>query len=190
MTYRVNGQIRAKEVRVIGSDGKQIGILPLAEAINLAKRQGLDLVEVAPNATPPVCKIVDFGKFKYELSKKEKEAKKHQASQRIKEIQLRPTIDEHDLKIKIARTIQFLCDDLKVKVTLRFRGREMAHQEIGEQVVKRFLKEVEPWGKAQEVPKISGMAIQTVIIPVPKNKRPPNPFAEKELPPEEEESEQ
>lgn len=188
--YRVNGQIRAREVRVIGVDGKQVGILPLAEAIQLARSQGLDLVEVAPNANPPVCKIVDYGKFRYELTKKEKEARKHQASQRVKEIQLRPNIDSHDLKIKVARAIQFLCDDYKVKVVLRYRGHEMERQEIGKEVIHRFLREIEPYGRPPDLGQLSGRTFQVIVNPLPKERRPPNPFAGKELPPEEEEEEE
>ncbi len=188
--FRVNGQIRAREVRVIGPEGKQIGILPLAQAINLARQHGLDLVEVAPNANPPVCKIVDYGKFRYEQSKKERESKKHQQSSKLKEIQLRPTIDQHDFEIKLARAIGFLCDDMKVKIVLRFRGREMAHQEIGREVVERFLKELTPYGKAAESPRQSGRTIQVVVNPLPKQKRAPNPFESKEIPEEEEELEE
>src|SRR5436190_2114712 len=132
---RVNGKIRAREVRVVALDGKQLGVLQLGEAINLARQHAVDLVEIAPNATPPVCRLVDFGKFRYEQAKKEKESRKHQHANKVKEIQLSPTIDPHDFGVKLTHAIDFLCDEMKVKVTLRFRGREMAHQEIGFQKV-------------------------------------------------------
>ena len=137
---RVNGKIRAREVRVVGHDGKQLGVLALGEAINLARAQGVDLVEIAPNATPPVCRLVDYGKYRYEQSKKEKEAKKHHHANKVKEVQLSPTIDPHDFGVKLTHAIDFLCDEMKVKLSLRFRGREMAHQEIGFQVVKKFIQ--------------------------------------------------
>ena len=120
---RVNGKIRAREVRVIGSDGKQLGILSLGDALTLARSHGVDLVEIAPNATPPVCRIVDYGKFRYEQAKRDKESRKHQHATKVKEVQLSPKIDPHDLSVKLAHAIGFLSDDMKVKVTLKFRGR-------------------------------------------------------------------
>lgn len=176
-TTRINGKIRAREVRVIGSDGSQIGILSLHEAINLARAQGVDLVEVAPNATPPVCRIVDFGKFRYEQAKRDKESKKHQQGNRLKEIQLSASIDPHDFSTKVSHGIGFLCDDMSVKVSLRFRGREMAHTEFGLQVVKRYIQELAPWGQAAGEPKLQGRNVTVMINPLPKNKRAPNPKA-------------
>ena len=173
--FRINGKIRAREVRVITPDGKQAGVLELAAAINLARVHGMDLVEIAPNAVPPVCKIVEFGKFKYELAKKERESKKHQHSTLVKEVQLSPTIDPHDQKIKTEHSVGFLCDDMKVKVTLRFRGRQMAHTEIGMGVVQRFLRDITPWGQADNPPKLQGRSIIVMISPLPKNKRAKNP---------------
>ena len=128
---RVNGKIRAREVRVIGLDGKQAGILSLAEALNLARASGVDLVEIAPTANPPVCRVVDYGKFRYEQAKKDKESKKHQHASMVKEVQLSPRIDPHDLGVKTTHAIDFLCEDMKVKITLKFRGRENAHTEVG-----------------------------------------------------------
>lgn len=171
LSTRINGKIRAREVRVIGSDGTQVGILPLAEAINLARTQGVDLVEIAPNATPPVCRIVDFGKFRYEQSKKEKESKKHQQANRLKEVQLSASIDPHDFSTKVNHGIGFLCDDMSVKISLRFRGREMAHTEFGIQVVKRYIQELAPWGQAAAEPKLQGRNINLMINPLPRNKR-------------------
>jgi len=119
---RVNGKIRAREVRVIGVDGKQLGVISLGEAINLARANGVDLVEIAATATPPVCRLVDFGKFRYEQAKKDKESKKHQHANKVKEIQLSPKIDPHDLGVKLNHAIDFLCEDMKVKIVLKFRA--------------------------------------------------------------------
>jgi translation initiation factor IF-3 len=123
------------DVRVIGHDGQQVGVIDLAAAINLARQAGVDLVEIAPNAVPPVCRIIDYGKFKYELSKKERDSKKHQHTNTVKEVQLSPRIDPHDLGIKLEHAIGFLCEDMKVKATLRFRGRVRANTEIGKEVM-------------------------------------------------------
>jgi translation initiation factor IF-3 len=174
-SVRINGKIRAREVRVVTADGRQVGILSLAEAINMARSQGMDLVEVAATATPPVCRIVDFGKFQYEQAKKEKESKKHQHSNRVKEIQLRPGIDAHDFSVKHGHAVGFLCEDMKVKVTLRFRGREMRHADLGAQTLQRFLKELAPWGQAIEQPKLAGRSMGVMINPLPRNKRAKNP---------------
>jgi len=173
--YRVNGRIRAREVRVIGVDGQQAGIFDLATAIKMAIQHGVDLVEIAPNAVPPVCRLVDFGKFKYETAKKERESKKHQHANLVKEIQLTPRIDPHDQKIKLEHAIGFLCEDMKVKLNLRFKGREMAHTEIGFQVVNKFLTEVAPWGHPDNPPKLTGRTINVMVSPQPKNKRAKNP---------------
>lgn len=172
---RTNGKIRAREVRVIGIDGSQVGILPTPEAIQLARRHGVDLVEVAANANPPVCRIVDYGKYRYEQSKKEKEAKKHQHGNKVKEVQLRPNIDPHDFSIKLAHAIDFLCEDMKVKVSLRFRGRELAHKEIGFNTIQRFVDECGPYAQADAPPKMIGRGINVMISPLPKNKRADNP---------------
>ena len=172
---RVNGKIRAREVRVIGSEGNQLGVLPLADAINLARQHGVDLVEIAPNATPPVCRLVDYGKFRYEQSKKDKEAKKHQHANKVKEIQLSPSIDPHDFGVKLSHAIDFLCEEIKVKVTLRFRGREMAHKEFGFQQVQKFIKEIAPYGHPDADPKLIGKGIVLMLSPLPRNKRAKNP---------------
>jgi len=139
---RVNGKIRAREVRVIAVDGKQLGIISLTDALNLARQHGVDLVEIAATATPPVCRLVDFGKYRYEQAKKEKDSKKHQHASTVKEVQLSPRIDPHDLGIKVTHAVDFLCEDMKVKVALKFRGREMAHTEVGFQVINKFLAEI------------------------------------------------
>jgi translation initiation factor IF-3 len=172
---RVNGKIRAREVRVIGADGKQLGILSLGEALTQARANGVDLVEIAPNANPPVCRMVDYGKFRYEQAKRDKESKKHQHATRVKEVQLSPKIDPHDLSVKLEHAIGFLCEDMKVKVTLKFRGREMAHTEYGFQVVQKFLLEIAPYGHPDFEPKLVGRGINVMITPLPRNKRAKNP---------------
>ncbi len=172
---RVNGKIRAREVRVIGVEGKQLGVLGLGDALNMARANGLDLVEIAPNAVPPVCRIVDFGKFRYEQAKREKESKKHQHATKVKEVQLSPKIDPHDLGVKSQHAIDFLCEDMKVKITLKFRGREMAHTDLGFQVINKFLSEIGPYGHPDFEPKLIGRGINVMISPLPRNKRARNP---------------
>lgn len=174
-TVRINHRIRAREVRVIGADGAQVGVIPVGEALEMARQAGLDLVEVAATADPPVCRIVDFGKFKYQEAKKEKDSKKHHHANKVKEIQLRPGIDPHDFQTKLDHAIDFLCEDMKVKINLRFRGREMAHTEIGFNVVKKFVQDVAPWGHPDFQPKLIGRGINLMISPLPRNKRAKNP---------------
>lgn len=172
---RVNGKIRAREVRVIGVDGQQLGVIQLTDAINLARQHGVDLVEIAATAVPPVCRLVDFGKYRYEMAKKEKESKKHQHASTVKEVQLSPRIDPHDLGIKLDHAIDFLCEDMKVKVALKFRGREMAHTEVGFEVINKFLAEIAPYGHPDFPPKLIGRGINVMISPLPRNKRGKNP---------------
>jgi translation initiation factor IF-3 len=173
--FRINGKIRAREVRVIGVDGKQLGVLTLNDALGMARTHGVDLVEIAATANPPVCRLVDFGKFRYEQAKKEKESKKHQHATQVKEIQLSPRIDPHDLSIKVTHAVNFLCEDMKVKVALKFRGREMAHTEFGFQVIKKFIVEIAPFGHPDFEPKLVGRSINLMISPLPRNKRAKNP---------------
>jgi translation initiation factor IF-3 len=172
---RVNGKIRAREVRVIAVDGKQLGVISLNDAINLARQHGVDLVEIAATATPPVCRLVDFGKYRYEQAKKEKESKKHQHASTVKEVQLSPRIDPHDLGVKISHAVGFLCEDMKVKVALKFRGREMAHTEFGFQVINQFLTAIAPFGHQDFEPKLIGRNINVMISPLPRAKRAKNP---------------
>jgi translation initiation factor IF-3 len=172
---RVNGKIRAREVRVVGVDGHQLGVLSLGDALTMARANGVDLVEVAPNAVPPVCRLVDFGKFRYEQAKREKESKKHQHANRVKEVQLSPKIDPHDLSVKVGHAVDFLCEDMKVKVTLKFRGRENAHTEYGFQVVQKFLTEIAPFGHPDFEAKLNGRAINVMVSPLPRNKRAKHP---------------
>ena len=149
--------------------------LKLTDALNLARNQGVDLVEIAPNAVPPVCRIVDFGKYRYEIAKKEKETKKHQHANKVKEVQLSPKIDPHDLGVKVSHAIDFLCEDMKVKVSLKFRGREMAHKEFGFQVVNKFIQDITPFGHPDFEPKLVGRGIHVMVTPLPRNKRAKNP---------------
>ncbi len=169
---------------MIGADGKQLGILSLGDALTHARAQGMDLVEIAPNATPPVCRIVEFGKFRYEQAKREKESKKHQHATKVKEVQLSPKIDPHDLGVKMQHAIGFLCEDMKVKIALKFRGRELAHTEFGFQVVQKFLGEVAGYGHPDFEPKLIGRGIHVMISPLPRAKRgkAPSPTAGGEPP--------
>jgi translation initiation factor IF-3 len=162
-------------VRVISADGQQLGVFALAEAINMARARGVDLVEIAATATPPVCRLVDYGKYRYEQAKKVKEARKHQHANKVKEIQLSPQIDPHDFGVKLGHAVDFLCEEMKVKVTLRFRGREMAHKEFGFQQIEKFTREVSPYGHPDAPPKLVGKGISVMFSPLPRNKRARNP---------------
>ncbi len=141
----------------------------------MARANGVDLVEVAPNATPPVCRLVDYGKFRYEQAKRDKESKKHQHATKVKEVQLSPKIDPHDLGVKVGHAVDFLCEDMKVKVTLKFRGREMQHTEFGFQVIEKFLGEIAAYGHPDFEAKLNGRAINLMISPLPRNKRAKHP---------------
>jgi len=165
-------------VRVIGQDGAQLGIMSPDQALRIAQEGALDLVEVSPDAVPPVCRILDYGKYRYEQAKRDKESKKHQHATKVKEVQLSPKIDPHDLGVKIEHAVGFLCEDMKVKVTLKFRGREMAHTEYGFQVVQKFLAEIAPYGHRDFEPKLIGRGINVMITPLPRNKRAKHPRAE------------
>ncbi|HOS74733.1 MAG TPA: translation initiation factor IF-3, partial [Verrucomicrobiota bacterium] len=148
---------------MIDGDGNQLGIMSLGDALTLARSQGVDLVEVAPNAAPPVCRLVDYGKFRYEQAKRDKESRKHQHATKVKEVQLSPKIDPHDLSVKLQRAIEFLCEGMKVKIALRFRGREMAHTEIGFEVVQRFLASIAAYGQPDFEPKLVGRGLHVMI---------------------------
>jgi translation initiation factor IF-3 len=162
---RVNGSIRAHQVRCIDPDGVQLGVLDTREAILKAEEFGLDLVEVQPNVDPPVCKILDYGKYKYEAQKRANEARKKQKIIEVKEIKLRPNIDEHDYQVKMRNVVKFLSGGDKVKVTLRFRGREMAHQELGANVLTRVREETEEIAKIEAMPKMEGRQMIMVLAP-------------------------
>jgi translation initiation factor IF-3 len=174
--HRRNGKIRAREVRVIDDAKQQLGVMPLNEAIRLAQSKGLDLIEIAPNATPPVCRIVEYGKFQYEESKRQKESHSRQSANKMKELQLTPGIDAHDFAVKLNHAIEFLCEDMKVRIKLRFRGRQRAHKEFGFEVVNKFVKEAAPYGQADAPPKMLGdRDLNVILSPLPRAKRARNP---------------
>ena len=152
-------------VRVIGAEGENIGELPTDKAIELAYEAGMDLVEVSPNVRPPVCKILDLGKYKYEMQKKANLARKKQKTVEVKEIKMRPSIDIHDYNVKMKKVFQFLDDGDKVKLTIRFRGREMAHQELGGEVLKRVAEDVKDVAKIEARPAIEGRQMIMIIAP-------------------------
>lgn len=162
---RVNDRIRASEVRVVAPDGTQVGIKKVEEALWLANELGLDLVEVAPDARPPVCRLMDYGKWKYEQSVKARESRKKQTKTVIKEVKLRPKIDSHDFEVKRRRAERFLNDNDKVKVTLMFRGREITHPEIGDRLLKKMASELEGYGVVENPPKLEGRNMTMVIAP-------------------------
>ncbi len=165
---RINGEITAKEVRLISGDGEQLGVVSLKEAMSMAEEQDVDLVEISPTAKPPVCKLMDFGKYKYEQSKKRDEAKKKQKQVQIKEIKFRPGTDDGDYNIKMRKVREFLAEGDKVKITLRFRGREMAHQQIGAQLLERVKADVAEDAQIESFPKLEGR--QMVMMLAPKKK--------------------
>ena len=161
----MNDKIRVPEIRLIDHEGENRGVVDPRDAIRMAEEVGLDLVEISPNAAPPVCKIMDFGKFKYEQQKKANEAKKKQRVIEIKEVKFRPNIDIHDYEVKMRNVTRFLEDGDKVKVTLRFRGREMAHQELGREVLERIAADTVELGKVESMPKMEGRQMIMVIGP-------------------------
>ncbi|MDR1430253.1 MAG: translation initiation factor IF-3 [Spirochaetaceae bacterium] len=162
---RINEQIRVREVRLIGDEGEQQGIMPTVQALEMAKTQGLDLVEVAPQANPPVCKILDYGKFKFENEKKVRDAKKRQKLLKLKEIRMQPKIDDHDLDFKSKHVKEFLAEGNKVKVTIRFRGRELAHTELGLDVLNDVLKRIEGDYVMDKPPAMEGRFMSMVLSP-------------------------
>jgi translation initiation factor IF-3 len=161
----VNDRIRAEEIRLIGADGENVGVVSPARAIEMAEEVGLDLVEISPNATPPVCKIMDFGKFKYEQQKREAEARKKQKTIEVKEVKFRPGTDTHDYEVKMRNVLKFLEGGDKVKITLRFRGREMAHQNLGRDLLERIAGDVEGVGRIENMPKMEGRQMIMIIGP-------------------------
>jgi len=162
---RTNEQITASEVRVISSTGKQLGIISVREALNHAEDEGFDLVEVSPDASPPVCKIIDYGKLKYREQKSEKEAKKKQKTIEVKEIKMRPGIDTHDYNVKLKALSKFISGGNKVKVSMRFRGREMEHQNLGFDLLKKLIEEVIEYAKVEVPPKSEGKQIMMILVP-------------------------
>ncbi len=161
----MNDRIRSPEIRLIGADGENVGVVSPARGMDLADEAGLDLVEISPNATPPVCKIMDFGKFKYEQQKRESEARKKQKVIEVKEVKFRPNTDTHDYDVKMRNVFKFLENGDKVKVTLRFRGREMAHQELGRDLLHRVADDIAEIGKVDNMPKMEGRQMIMIISP-------------------------
>ncbi len=172
--HRRNGKIRAREVRVIDESKQQLGVMPLTQALQLARDKDLDLIEIAATATPPVCRIVNYGKFLYEEAKRNKEAPS--SAGKLKELQISPSIDPHDLGVKLGHAIQFLCDDMNVRIKMRFRGRQKAHKEIGYQAMNKFVKDLGLYGHADAPPKLLGdRDLNVTLHPLPRNKRAKNP---------------
>lgn len=162
---RINREIRAPKVRLIGKDGSQIGIVPIKDALMHAEHIGLDLVEISPHATPPVCKIIDYGKYRYQMTKKERESKKAQHQAKLKEIKVKPNIDEHDLMTKIKHAREFIEKGNKVRITCMFRGREMIHPELGRKVTDRFVEQLEDIAQIEAPPKQMGRNLSLVLAP-------------------------
>ena len=165
---RRNEQIRAREVRVIGAEGEQIGILSRVEAMALAREAGMDLVEVAATADPPVCRIMDFGKFRYEQQQKKKEAKRNQSVVQIKEIKVRPKTDDHDYETKLRHIRRFLGDGDRCRVTVFFRGREIVHKDRGQAILERVIEDTRDVGRLEQEPSAEGRTLQMLLVPLPK----------------------
>lgn len=164
---RINEEIRAREVRVIGSDGEQLGIMSGREAQQLAYEKHLDLVEIAPTAKPPVCRIMDYGKYRYEQQKREKESRKKQKTFDIKEVKLCPGIEEHDFNVKFKNAVRFLEDGDKVKVTIMFRGRELSHPELGEVLLNKMAAQLKEMAVVERQPKLEGKNMIMIVAPKP-----------------------
>ena len=162
---RVNERIRVPQVRVIADDGQQVGVLPVREALTLAQSRGLDLVEVSPTARPPVCRIMDYGKFKYEQNRRARKAKKKQHQMQLKEIKMRPKIEEHDYGFKLQHAREFLSSRDKVKFTVTFRGRELAHPEIGQKLIQKFITDLADVALVESPPRSEGRTLTTVLMP-------------------------
>ena len=167
VNYQINDDIRDKEVRVIGEDGAQLGIMSSEEALQIAEEKDLDLVKIAPGSNPPVCKIMDYGKYRFEQSKREKEARKNQHVIEVKEIRMSPSIGENDFNTKLKNAQKFLRDGDRVKVTVRFRGREMAHTNIGEQLLRKFAEQCAELANLDKQPKLEGRNMSMFLSPKP-----------------------
>jgi translation initiation factor IF-3 len=163
--HKINHEISSRELRVVDENGAMLGVLTKSEALKIAEQRELDLVEIAPQAVPPVCKIINYGKFLYELQKKEKNAKKHQQQQQMKELRFKPHIDTHDFNFKLRHARQFLIDGNKVKASIIFRGREMAHQEYGKQLLEKFVSSLEDVAKIDQPIKFEGKTMLVVMTP-------------------------
>ncbi len=167
---RINREIRAPRMRVVDKDGNQLGVLTLIDALTRAEQAGLDLVEIAPNAVPPVCKIIDFGKYRYEQAKKEKESRKSQHQVKVKEVKLKPNTDEHDLQTKLRHARDFIAKGNKVRITCVFRGREMAHPEFGRRVVQKLCEDLSDIATPESPAKLLGRNLSVVLAPGGKKK--------------------
>ncbi|KAB2655720.1 MAG: translation initiation factor IF-3 [Verrucomicrobia bacterium] len=177
--HKRNGKIRAREVRVIDENKQPLGVMLLGDALKLAQNRLMDLIEVAPNATPPVCRILEYGKFLYEESKKKKDSPSSQSGNRMKELQLSANIDPNDFRVKLARAVGFLCADMKVRVKLRFRGRQRAHKEFGFDVMNKFVQATAAYGRSDCAPKMAGdRDLHVTINPLPRDQRAKAPDAE------------
>ncbi len=168
---RVNLEIRVPKVRVISQTGEQLGVLTLHEALTLAEQQGLDLVEIVPTAAPPVCKIIDYGKFRYDQTKREKESKKSQHSVKVKELKFSPNISEHDLDVKLKQAKKFLEEGNKVKISCVFRGREMMHPEFGDRLLSKLVQDLDEISTCEAPAKMFGRMMTTVLAPAAKKKK-------------------
>jgi len=162
---RVNDQIRAREIRVISATGEQLGIMPVVQALQLAEEQDLDLVEVAPNANPPVCRMMDYGKYLYEKQKRERESRKAQKQIEIKEVRLRPKTDEHDIQVVLTKIRKFAKEGAKIRVRIRFRGREIAHPEVARDLMKRVAEDVADVVAVEAYPSLDGRSMIMVLAP-------------------------
>ncbi|MBL8416174.1 MAG: translation initiation factor IF-3 [Propionivibrio sp.] len=162
---RVNEEINAPEIRLVGVESEALGIMSVRQALQLAEEAGVDLVEIAPMAQPPVCRIMDYGKFKYQEQKRQHEQKLKQKQVQVKEVKFRPGTDENDYQIKLRNMVRFLQEDDKVKVTLRFRGREMAHQEIGMRQIERIRTDLQDFAAVEQMPKMEGRQMVMILTP-------------------------
>jgi translation initiation factor IF-3 len=174
---RINDRIRAREIRVIDENGEQLGILPPYEALRIAKERGLDLVEVSPNAVPPVCRIQDYGRYLYEKEKSERAARKKQKVITIKEVKFSVTVDEHDYQTKKNQAVRFLTDGDKVKASLRFRGRQMAHRDLGYNIINRLIMDIGEAGVVEFMPRMEGTTLHAILAPSKKEMPKPKPVA-------------
>jgi translation initiation factor IF-3 len=174
---RINDRIRAREIRVIDENGEQLGILPPFEALRIAKERGLDLVEVSPTAVPPVCRIQDYGRFLYEKEKSERAARKKQKVITIKEVKFSVTVDEHDYQTKKNQAVRFLTDGDKVKASLRFRGRQMAHRDLGYNIINRLIQDIGDAGVVEFMPRMEGTTLHAILAPSKKEAPKPKPAA-------------
>jgi translation initiation factor IF-3 len=174
---RINERIRAREIRVIDENGVQLGILPPFEALKLARERGLDLVEVSPNAVPPVCRIQDYGRYLYEKDKSENAARKKQKVITVKEVKFSVTVDEHDYQTKKNQAVRFLNDGDKVKASLRFRGRQMAHRELGYNIINRLIQDIGEAGVVEFMPRMEGTILHAILAPAKKEQAKPKPVA-------------